>query len=275
MGSKSVKAPLKMSATLAINTKINDLMADGHQVYHLGFGESRFPVHPKIVAAFRKHATARSYLPVAGLPELRSTAADFYRRVFRIDADASRVMIGSGSKSLLFAAIESLAGDVILPAPSWVSYDAQAHLSGKQGYWVPTRLEENYCLTPKRLLAGLEAARQAGQSPSVLVLNTPNNPCGVMYPAELLSELADVARAQELIVISDEIYALTAHGEQAHTSMALYYPEGTIVTGGLSKHLSLGGWRLGVAILPPGELGQKLVQSMGAVASCIWTTAAQ
>jgi aspartate aminotransferase len=96
MNSKSVKSPVKMSATLANNTKINGLMAAGHQVYHLGFGESRFPVHPKILAAFRQHATARSYLPVAGLPELRSCVADYYRHKFGIEADASRVMIGSG-----------------------------------------------------------------------------------------------------------------------------------------------------------------------------------
>jgi aspartate/methionine/tyrosine aminotransferase len=269
-----VKPPVKMSATLAINTKINGLMAAGHQVYHLGFGESRFPVHPKILAAFRQHATARSYLPVAGLPELRSCVADYYRHKFGIEADASRVMIGSGSKSLLFAAIQALEGDVLLPSPSWVSYEAQADLSGKNVFWLPTRLEEDYCLTPERLLAGLKAASQAGQAPSVLVLNTPNNPSGVVYPTQLLSELADVARVQELIIISDEIYALTAYGDRRHISMANYYPEGTIVTGGLSKHLSLGGWRLGVAILPPGELGRKLYQYMLAVAGSIWTTAA-
>jgi aspartate/methionine/tyrosine aminotransferase len=65
---------------------------------------------------------------------------------------------------------------------------------------------------------------------------------------------------------------LTAYGDRPHISVANYYPEGTIVTGGLSKHLSLGGWRLGVAILPPGELGRKLGQYMMAVASSIWTT---
>jgi aspartate/methionine/tyrosine aminotransferase len=274
MSSTAVKQQIKMSATLAINTKVNHLMANGHQVYHLGFGESRFPVHPRILAAFRQHATERSYLPVAGLPELRSCVADFYTRKLRIEASADRVMIGSGSKCLLFAAFQALEGDIILPSPSWVSYESQAHLSGKQVFWVPTSLAEGYRLTPKRLLAGLKDAREAGQSPTLLVLNTPNNPSGVMYPAELLSDLADVARSQGLIVVSDEIYALTAYGDVPHASMANYYPEGTIITGGLSKHLSLGGWRVGVAILPSGELGRDLLNTMMAVASTIWTTAA-
>ena len=261
-----------MSATLAINAKISRMMAEGQQIFHLGFGEARFPVHPKILAAFREHAVARSYLPVAGLPELRTLIADYYKRKFQIEAEASQVIVGSGSKSLLFGAIHALKGDVILPSPCWVSYDTQAYLTGKAVTWIPTHLEDNYCLTPEELKAGLQTARETGQSPAVLVLNTPNNPSGVMYPAQLLSDLADVARSERLIIISDEIYALTAYGDIPHASIAHNYPEGTIVTGGLSKHLSLGGWRFGVAILPPGDFGIQLHQYMSAVASSIWTT---
>ena len=76
-----------------------------------------------------------------------------------------------------------------------------------------------------------------------------------------------------MLVISDEIYALTAYGDVRHRSIASYYPEGTIVTGGLSKHLSLGGWRLGVAVLPPGELGARIGRCMSSVAGAVWTTA--
>src|SRR5262245_31519526 len=123
-----IKPPIKMSATMAMNTKINQLMAQGRQVYHLGFGESRFPVHPKILNAFKEHATARSYLPVAGLPELRTNIAAYYRRKFQIEVEASQVIVGTGSKSLLFAAMQALEGDVLLPSPTWVSYDTQAYL---------------------------------------------------------------------------------------------------------------------------------------------------
>lgn len=267
-----IKPPIKMSATMAMNNKINGLMAQGHQVYHLGFGESRFPVHPKILAAFREHAHARSYLPVAGLPELRANIAAYYRQKFQIDVEASQVIIGSGSKSLLFAAMQALEGDVLLPSPTWVSYDTQAYLTGKAVSWIPTALEDNYCLTPERLEAGLQTARAAGQSPTILVLNTPGNPTGSVYPSALLQALAEVARREGLIIISDEIYGLTTYGDMPHTSMALHYPEGTIVTGGLSKHLSLGGWRFGVAILPSGRFGEELYRYMAAVASNVWTT---
>jgi aspartate/methionine/tyrosine aminotransferase len=263
-----------MSATMALNAKISQLLAAGQPVYHLGFGEARFPAHPKILAAFRENAAARSYLPVAGLPELRTRIADFYRRKFQIEVEAGQVIIGSGSKSLLFAAVQALTGDMILPSPSWVSYDAQAHLTGKAVTWTKTRLEDNHCLTPAGLQASLQAARAAGHNPSILVLNSPNNPTGVIYPPNLLAGLVEVARTEGLVIISDEIYSLTGYGETPFTSLARYYPEGTIVTGGLSKHLSLGGWRFGVAILPPGDFGAQLHRSMAAVASNIWTTVA-
>ena len=269
-----IKPPIQMSATLAINTKVNRLMAEGQQVYHMAFGEARFPVHPKILAAFRNHAVKRSYLPVTGLPELRENIAEYYRQKFQIDTTANRVITGAGSKSLLFAAVQAIEGDMLLPAPSWVSYDTQAYLTNKAVSWMPTHLQDNYCLTAEGLAAGLKTARAAGQSPSILVLNTPHNPSGVMYPPELLAELAEVAKTEGLVIISDEIYALTAYGDVPHASISRYYPEGTIVTGGLSKHLSLGGWRFGLAIVPPGPLGEQLYGYMSAVASNIWTTVA-
>ena len=269
---QSTKSAVKPSATMALNAKINDLMAGGHQVYHLGFGESRFPVHSKILAAFIEHASARSYLPVTGLPALRVEAAGYYRRKFQIEAEADRIMIGPGSKGLLFAAMQALEGDVLLPIPSWVSYDTQAYMAGKNVHWMLTHLADNYCLTPDGLTAGLQAARAAGQSPGVLVLNSPNNPTGVIYPESLLTDLAEIARREGLIILSDEIYALTAYGDVPHTCLARLYPEGTLVTGGLSKHLSLGGWRLGVAILPSGGFGDQLLKQMTAIAGSVWTT---
>ena len=266
----AVKPALKSSSTLALNTRVKALLAEGQTVYHLGFGESRFPAHPKLLAALREHAALRSYLPVAGLPELRQAVAGYYNRTFGLTATTAQVLIGNGSKSLLFAAIAGLEGDLLLPQPSWVSYDVQAHLTGKGVTWIPTRLEDGYSLTPDGLQNGIRLAREAGQTPRILILTTPNNPTGVIYPADWLADLVSVARAAGIVLISDEIYALTTYAGD-HISPARYYPEGTLITGGLSKHLSLGGWRLGVAILPAGELGEALLNYMQAVAGAVWT----
>lgn len=259
---------------MALNTRVTELREEGHQVYHMGFGEAKFPVHPKVLADFKEHAAARSYLPVAGLTQLRRNVAQYYHRRFNLDTDVRRVIVGSGSKTMLYAAMHTLEGDVLLPSPTWVSYDTQAQLSGKAVTWLPTSLENNYCPTPDDLEAGLKAARAAGQSPGILVITSPGNPTSSVYPPELLKALTDIARREELVIISDEIYALTTYGDVPFVSTAHYYPEGTIVTGGLSKHLSLGGWRLGVALLPTGDFGEYLYQYMAAVAGAVWTTAA-
>jgi len=258
---------------MAMNQKISDLTAAGEQVYHLGFGEARFPVHPKILAAFHAHATERSYSPVIGLPELRANVAEYYKRKFNIQAVPNRVMIGAGSKSLLYAAMAALEGDVLLPVPSWVSYDTHAYLTGKQVTWVDTRPEDNYCLTAEGLEAGLKLARANGQIPRIIVLNSPSNPTGAMIPPQMMADLMVVAKREDLVIISDEIYAETAYGDIPHASPAHYYPERTIITGGLSKHLSLGGWRLGVAIIPNNDFGAELYRYMTSIASNIWTTA--
>lgn len=262
-----------MSATLAVHNEVRRLRAAGETVFHLGFGEATFPVHPKILEAFQRHATERTYLPVAGLPELRERVAGYYRRRFGIEAEASRVLVGCGSKSLLYAALRALDGDVVLTDACWVTYAPQARLAGIGIHVAETRLEDDYCLTPEGLERTVREARAAGGRPAAVVLSSPNNPTGVMMSPELIGSLTKVARAEDLLVISDEIYALTAYGEVPHRSVACDYPEGTIVTGGLSKHLSLGGWRLGVAVLPTGELGERLSRSMCAIGGSVWTTA--
>ena len=262
---------LKVSATLSLNDRVRELWDAGQNVYHLGFGESRFPVHSKIAGALKKNVQRRSYLPALGLRELRETIAQFYQRKFQITVSSDRVVIGPGSKSLIYALMLALGEEIILPQPSWVSYAPQAHLLGKPITWVPTRPQADYNLEIDVLQRQLEASQSELGNPELLIINSPNNPTGTMMPPSKVEELADFAREQGLMVISDEIYALVAHGPVAHTSISQFYPEGTIVLGGLSKHLSLGGWRFGVAILPPGKAGKALRDAIQTIASSIWS----
>jgi aspartate/methionine/tyrosine aminotransferase len=117
----------------------------------------------------------------------------------------------------------------------------------------------------------LEQSESELGNPELLIINSPNNPTGTMLPPNGVEELADFAREQGLMVVSDEIYALIAHGAVPHVSISQFYPEGSIVLGGLSKHLSLGGWRFGVAILPPGKAGKALRDAIQTIASSIWS----
>jgi len=265
---------LRASATLSINDRVRDLWAAGKNVYHLAFGESRFPVHPKVAEALASSAQRRSYLPALGLPELRRTIAEYYRAKFGIDAAPEQVVVGPGSKSLIFSCMLALGEEVILPQPSWVSYGPQAHLMGKPVTYVPTRPEMNYELELNVLGHRIEEERAAWGNPEVFIVNSPKNPTGTMMHPEKVEALAHFAREHELMVLSDEIYAMTAFGAIPHVSMARHYPEGTVVFGGLSKHLSLGGWRFGTAVLPNWSAGKRLAHAIENIAANIWTCVA-
>ncbi|MEM7531208.1 MAG: aminotransferase class I/II-fold pyridoxal phosphate-dependent enzyme [Chloroflexota bacterium] len=257
------------SPTLYINERVSQLWAEDKTVYHLGFGESRFPVHPKLQAALADNTHQKSYLAGQGLHELRHKIAQFYGRHFGIDATAAQVMLGPGSKALLYALQMALGADLILPTPSWVSYAPQAQLLNRPVYYVFASAQDDYALTVDALDATI---RQSNNPRKILLINSPNNPTGQMFTADFLEQLAAYCREQQIVVLSDEIYALTPHGQKQHTSIATYYPEGTVVLGGISKHLSLGGWRLGAAVLPAGDDGQALMQGLCTIASEVWST---
>ncbi len=265
---------LRASATLTINDRVRELWAAGKNAYHLAFGESRFPVHPKVAEALAASTQRRSYLPALGVPELRRTIAEYYGNKFGIDAAPEQVAVGPGSKSLIFSCMLALGEEIILPQPSWVSYGPQAHLMAKPVTFVPTRPETNYELELDVLEDRIEDERAEWGNPEVFIVNSPKNPTGTMMHPEKVEALARFAREHELMVLSDEIYALTAFGTVPHVSIARHYPEGTVVFGGLSKHLSLGGWRLGIAVLPNWSAGKRLAHAIENIAANIWTCVA-
>ncbi|PSR11342.1 MAG: aspartate aminotransferase, partial [Bacteroidetes bacterium] len=257
---------LKPSATLAINERSAELVAAGQRVYRLGFGQSPFPVPAEVVKALQDHAHRKDYLPVRGLPELRAAVATFNRRTQGIACAADQVLIGPGSKELIYDLLLATDADLLLPSPSWVSYEPQARLANKAVHWIDTHQSDAWQLTP----AALEQACQnhAGTS-KVLILNYPNNPTGVSYTGEQLAALAAVARQYGVLIVADEIYGEVDHTGQ-HRSLARYYPEGTIVSSGLSKWCGAGGWRLGTFTFPREYLW--LLDAMATIASETFTS---
>jgi len=238
---------LKESATLAINLKARELKAQGQDIIHFGFGESPFPVPEIIQEGLRNNTDKKSYLPTQGLPELCEAVANFYQNEFQYHFTQHNVCIGPGSKELIFQIIYLMEGPLLVPAPSWVSYGPQASLRGKELVPILTQKKNNYRLTPEELD---QACYKLGQSQKLLILNNPNNPTGCVYHENDIRELAEICRAYHVIVISDEIYAMIDYTQRPHCSMAKYYPERTIVTGGLSKSFAAGGYRLGVMLIP-------------------------
>ncbi len=256
---------LSPSATLAINEKSNALIKEGKEVFKLGLGQSPFPVPEVVVEALRQNAWQKDYLPVKGLPQLKQAVADFNLRNQKINTRPENILIGPGSKELIFLLQLVYYGDLVIPTPSWVSYSPQARIVGRHVYWVPTTHDNDLRLSPEKLDM---ICRSDPERPRVVILNYPSNPTGCTYPIERLKLLAEVARKHKVILISDEIYGLLHHTNQ-HVSVARFYPEGTIVSGGLSKWCGAGGWRLGTFSFP--ESLKWLLDAMAIVASETYT----
>ena len=261
-----------LSPTLGINERVAELRAGGAAIHHLGFGESPFPAPPRLVEALAAHAGATEYLPVAGLPALREAVAAHQARLTGHDPADFDVLIGPGSKALLFAIQMAIPGDLLLPVPSWVSYAPQAGLLGQRVLPVATTLDDGgYRLDPEALSGAIASARGAGREPTKLLVNFPNNPAGLTIDGALVEALAEVCRREGVALVSDEIYGRVAY-DGRYRSAGPVFPEGAIVTTGLSKHLSLGGWRLGVALVPKARAG--LFDALSRIASETWSCVA-
>ncbi len=259
---------LHQSATLAINERCRALRGKGRTVYNLGLGQSPFPVPDSVVEALRLAAPQKDYLPVRGLPLLRETVAEFHRNRDLVDTHPDGVLIGPGSKELMFLLQLAYYGEITVTTPCWVSYLPQAHIIGRTVSTLPTNREQKWKITAPQLLWSLELVED-DYRPRLLVLNYPSNPSGQSYTADELEDIADVARRFQLVVLSDEIYGQLHHRGE-HVSIARFYPEGTIVSSGLSKWCGAGGWRLGTFCFPPSLYW--LLDAMAVVASETYTS---
>jgi len=235
---------LKTSATLAINELSQKLIKDGKEVFKFGLGQSPFPVPEIIVDELKKHAHQKDYINVSGLIGLREEVANYHSNKNQYKYNAESVIIGPGSKELIFQTQLVLNCDLLLPSPSWVSYEPQAQIINKKVHWIKTSAETNWHLDPEELDKTCASLNSVNK---LLILNSPNNPSGTTHGN--LKELANVAKKHNVVIIADEIYAeLDFTGE--YKSITHHYPEKTIVSSGLSKWCGAGGWRLGTLVFP-------------------------
>jgi len=237
---------LPVSATLGINELSNRLQAEGRQIYKMGLGQSPFPVPLPVVEELQANAHQKDYLPVRGLPALQKAVAEYYQRTQHLNFSPEHILVGPGSKELMFILQLVYYGDLVIPTPSWVSYAPQAHIIGRHVYWLPTQRDNRWLLTPEELE---KHCQQDPTKPRIVILNYPNNPTGCSYTDDELKALAEVARKYQIIILSDEIYG-ELDFDGAHVSIARHYPEGTIISSGLSKWCGAGGWRLGTFAFP-------------------------
>lgn len=258
------------SATLQVNEQIAARVAQGRRVLHLGFGEAGLPVPTDVADALRAAASANSYGPVAGSPAVRAAVAGYLTRR-DLPTDAAQTIVAPGSKPLLFALMAALPGGVVLPRPSWVSYAAQATLAGKRVHHVPVPEEAGGVPDPRALDALLRGLPE-GERPSTVVLTLPDNPTGTTAGGMLVKAVVAVADEFDLTIVSDEIYRDLAYDPESHVSPAHLRPDRTVVTGGLSKNMALGGWRVGFARTPDTAWGHAVHRDLVGIASEVWSS---
>tara|TARA_B110000438_G_scaffold303703_1_gene366624 strand:+ start:4936 stop:6171 length:1236 start_codon:yes stop_codon:yes gene_type:complete len=235
---------LKPSATLKINEESNRLKKKGKKIYKFGFGQSPFPIPESVVAALKNNATKNKYLPMQGLEELRQAIANYLNNLNTTKFKSENIVIGPGTKELMLLTQIAFDGEILLPGPSWVSYQPQALIAKNKVHWIQTSLDTNWFPTSEQIENKIKSIKN---KKLLLILNSPNNPSGTV--CKNLREIAEVSKKYKIIILSDEIYSNLTFGDE-YKSISDYYPEGTIISTGLSKWCGAGGWRLGFFAIP-------------------------
>ncbi|MDB3924470.1 aminotransferase class I/II-fold pyridoxal phosphate-dependent enzyme [Candidatus Pelagibacter sp.] len=241
---KNLVKDLKPSSTLLINETSRKLEEQGKKIYKFGFGQSPFKVPKDVVRELKNNAHQNKYLPMQGLSELRSAVAKYTSKKKNYNYKSENVIIGPGSKELMFLLHVLFDGEIILPAPSWVSYAPQAILGRNKVQILQTKRENNWFPTAPEIE---EIVLKDKNKNYLLFLNSPNNPSGQI--CENLEEIASIAEKYNLIILSDEIYSELSFMDN-YKSISNFCPEKTIISTGLSKWCGAGGWRLGYFLVP-------------------------
>ena len=241
---KNIVKNLKPSSTLKINEVSKELESKGEKIFKFGFGQSPFEVPDDVVNELRNNAYQNKYLPMQGLKDLREVVAKYTSSKKNYNYNSENVIIGPGSKELMFLLHILFEGDIILPAPSWVSYAPQAILGRNKIQTIQTTRENNWFPTGTEIEEIILKDKNINY---LLFLNSPNNPSGQV--CENLEEISQIAKKYNLIILSDEIYSELSF-EESFKSIASFCPEKTIISTGLSKWCGAGGWRLGYFIIP-------------------------
>jgi aspartate aminotransferase len=241
---KDLVKNLKPSSTLLINETSRKLEEQGKKIYKFGFGQSPFKVPENVVKELKDNAHQNKYLPIQGLSELRNAIAKYTSKKKNYDYKSKNVIIGPGSKELMFLLHVIFDGEIILPAPSWVSYAPQAILGRNKVQILQTKRENNWFPTASEIE---EIVSKDKNKNYLLFLNSPNNPSGQI--CENLEEIASIAKKYNLIILSDEIYSELSFMDN-YQSISNFCPEKTIISTGLSKWCGAGGWRIGYFLVP-------------------------
>lgn len=243
---------LAPSATIAAAAKARELRSKGVHVHEFTLGEPDFttPAHICAAAKAAMDAGHTHYTPATGLPALKQAVCSAFERDYGVTYKPSEVTVSNGAKHAIhnvLAACCEPGDEVIIPTPYWVSYSALVELVGAIPVLVETPEESGFCMTAEQFSNAITDKTR------MLMLNSPSNPTGAVYPVEALEALAKVAVEKDIIVLSDEIYDKLIYEGYSFRTFASFGEDvksRTIIVNGVSKAYAMTGWRIGWTLAP-------------------------
>lgn len=235
--------------------KIFDMAASLKDPINFSIGQPDFGVTVKVkqktIEAIKNGFS--KYTPTAGIPKLRQKVAEKFNAENNIQTTSDQVLITSGTSAAVFLALSTLLDpedEVIIPDPYFVEYPQLVTFLNAKPVFLDTY--PNFQIDPKKLESLVTSKTK------MIILNSPNNPTGAVYPEEILKQIAEIAEKNNLVILSDEIYEKFVYGKTKHFSIGSVYLN-TITLGGLSKSGGMPGWRLAWATGPK-EIIQKMTE---------------
>ena len=231
--------------------KAKKLEAEGKNIIHLEIGEPDFDTPDNIKQAAKKAIDDgyTHYGPSAGQMELRQTIANHQSSRQGYDISPENVIVTPGAKPIMFYTVMALINpgdEAIYPNPGFPIYESMINYAG--GVAKPMRLNEetNFNVDIKELESLISDRTR------LIIVNSPNNPCGSVIPNDDLKRISDVADAHDLIVLSDEIYKDMYYDRVEHCSITKFgqTKTRTVILDGFSKSYAMTGWRLGYGVFP-------------------------
>ncbi len=253
------------SSTTAMTDRATQLREEGRDIISLSVGEPDFatPAHVLEAAKAALDAGATKYTPVTGTAALKRAAALHFSRDLGIKADPAQIIVTAGGKQAIFEALVATVGEgdeVIVPAPWWVSYPQMVRFAGGTVVPLHTHARDGFRFDPSELEALITPRTKW------LLLNSPGNPTGAVYPAPMLEGIGEVLRRHpQVLVLSDDIYAPLNYTGAPHATLATLCPdlaERICTVSGVSKSHAMTGFRIGVAHGP-----SWLIEAMGRLQS--------
>ena len=238
--------------------KFFDVVSEMPDAISLGVGEPDFdtPWHIRDEGIYSLEKGRTFYTSNAGLKELKVEICNYLKRRVHIEYDYNTDVIvtvgGSEAIDIGLRAMINPGEEVLIPQPSYVSYEPCAILAGAKPVIIELKNENEFRLTPEELEAAIT------EKTKVLIMPYPNNPTGAIMEQSDLEKIAKIVIEKDLFVISDEIYSELSYGEE-HVSIASLpgMKERTILINGFSKSYAMTGWRLGYACGP-----KKIIEQM-------------